>query len=1054
MVTIGDYPHGSLYPHVFIGLGGSGARVVERVAQRIKAMDNWDHQMRNLFKFMAIDTNELDLKDLQNIPPENRIGLQVEQPRKLIDRARRDNDKRVLRWLDPGYRAREGSVDGAGQIRLESRVGYYFNSARISDAIASVIDSTLTANAFRDTESRRVIVYLCASVAGGTGSGCFLSVAYLIADLIREKGLEPQVFGNLMLSTLFTDKVARELHEGIHANSYAALKELELLTRLSYDKHEEVFDYVRTVEPQAEKLARDRPFFMAALFDKPARMRFENETAIIADGIFVTTISPIFERIGSANDNYAKENTELTRLLGDASAIQSGFTKAVGTFGVAAMVVPVREIMEYAAHRFAADAVREYVTFSKVEGAEIVEEDNAIDYDDPRFLRMDEGAKVKLINRSYLSTAQGLARLEDEAQESDTGYWFKLVERVDHGLATRVEDEKGETQRSRSLIEGVKQHTVEIRKDLVQSKASIQSFPFTFMKENVAQYQALVNMLFKHAKASLIAVDEQLEVLVKEHRRGLNFTQLDLDPLTERYLLIRVQEVLHNNWLPEAERRLGLVEANWALGDAAKRELDTVRQSLTDAAGRWFSRRFEKARIHAQEIYNRVVQASMNYLEAKVEVSLLRAMGEFVDRRLEDYLTLSLNAHKDVAQLLDRARVLEAKPISDTNFALALEVLTTFSPESQRLWGLYYEQHLSKGAAKTSLFDRTAISEVIRSGFAAVRDVNGVLKRPTPLEISSRIREGLLTLGRKRLKPLILGENVEGQGGLTLNEALRIEAMLTAKGVLTERDIEEHIENKVRNFKGLVGLLGRIAPETIGDGVVPYKETLLLVPTDVPEDGRIASGLKSAFGVSSNKLIPWKEPFTLIGYVLIANIPMTYFAVVEGKLHEAYHLVLKNPKRSYNLHTDFRWELTLPDLTETGAQETAERSLEFLLDGLGLGIVTPETTEEGKNHLIWATDAKRYDLGPAVSHWVYTLQKHAAEEYIAVSLRASINDARKRLDADGQKAAAAAAAEYIGQELRAIAHRRVDGISNGQDKLNEPLLKIIHSRLSLRAGVQ
>ena len=82
-------------------------------------------------------------------------------------------------------------------------------------------------NNWRQNNPRYYYVYMYCSLAGGTGSGSFLPVPYLIQDLLMRQGWQPRVIGNLVLSTLLTKKVAPDLHPNIHANTYAALKELE-----------------------------------------------------------------------------------------------------------------------------------------------------------------------------------------------------------------------------------------------------------------------------------------------------------------------------------------------------------------------------------------------------------------------------------------------------------------------------------------------------------------------------------------------------------------------------------------------------------------------------------------------------------------------------------------------------------------------------------------------------------------------------------------------------------------------------------------------------------
>ena len=1052
MVNPGPIEPQSLYPHIFIGLGGSGSRVIDRIAGRLERLPQWETKMQGLFHFLAIDTNDFDLKDLAYVPPENRFGIQVQDKKGLVERMRKSSDQRVLRWLDPAYRPREGQNPGAGQIRLEARFGFYFNSPSISQALDRMIQGAIRPNPYRSQRVQRVLVYIYASVAGGTGSGAFLPMAYLAADRVRAAMWEPQVFGHLMLSTLFLDKVQPELHTGIHANSYAALKELEHLTKLSYFQEEEIFDYVRDGGPELEKKVHDRPFFMTSLFDRPSGFSVDDYEAVVADGSFVSTISRIGAVVQGAQDNYSKENTTLTKLLGDTEAVvKAGFTKAFGTYGAAALVVPVRELAEYCAYRFAAQAIEELVTFSRVPAeARMLVEDHAVDYSDPKFIGMDQAAQAGVINASYLSTVQALSRL-DADQERTMGYWFRLVEGVDAGLPTGGVDAQGQVLRESSLVERMQMELTELRSSGIQRNVKIEPQAFTFEKENVAQYDAFQTMLRSQARTSLVQVEEWLNPVVLDLKRGKAVESLNIDPLTERYLLIRLRELLVNRWIPEAERQKRTAESNWALREEVKTQLEEGRRVLAEAAsGRGFISlfardRFGPTRSQVEDVYRGVARSSALYLSATADVAIYRALLEFVEGRLKDYLTLALNSNKDVEALLSEARVLEGSPISATNFALATEVLRTQPPDSKRLWHVYYERYLASGAAKVALFDRDALSTAIRQAFAARRDPAGTMRKPTPLEISRRLREGFLDVGRERLKAYMLGERQIGSAALGLERALEIEADLvlsTGLEPVEESARQKYIVDKVTGFSQQAGLLGRVSPGYGDDGVVKYDERLALLPTGMTENSIVNRALIAALSISEQKLLTWEEPFTLVVYSIIANLPIPYFKVVEAELEPAYYRVLENPTRSYNLHTDLRWEYTLPDLSPGGRQGAADKALDLLVSGLATGVLIAKSGQ-GATELEWQSQGRTYSIGKGPSQWVYLIQKQGMEEIIAKRFQAEVGS-KTAVDVDSARPLAMGLIENL---LADIAGRRLDGFADAEDKLTERLLKVVLERV-------
>ena len=64
---------GTIIPTIFIGLGGTGSRIIDRIAYRAEKLPNWEEQIGPLTQFVAIDTNKLDQNRLLHVPPGNRI---------------------------------------------------------------------------------------------------------------------------------------------------------------------------------------------------------------------------------------------------------------------------------------------------------------------------------------------------------------------------------------------------------------------------------------------------------------------------------------------------------------------------------------------------------------------------------------------------------------------------------------------------------------------------------------------------------------------------------------------------------------------------------------------------------------------------------------------------------------------------------------------------------------------------------------------------------------------------------------------------------------------
>ncbi|MCG8460903.1 MAG: tubulin-like doman-containing protein, partial [Holophagales bacterium] len=453
---------GTLVPTLFLGLGGTGSRIVDRIAERAALLPNWQSQLRPLTHFVSVDTNELDQHKLKAVPPGNRLNIAAFDKSRVIEHYRRSDDRQALQWLDRGYEPRAGIKPGAGQIRVESRLGFYYRSVEIRQRLMQLVSESLADGiTWRQDSPPKFNVYLFSTLAGGTGSGSFLSMAYLVHEVVTARRWQPRVIGNLLLSTLLVDVVGPELHPDIHANTYAALKELEHLTKLDYPeikregRTSEPFVYRRDENQRHVMEVESRPFFLTFLHDRPPHLSLEDPQAAIADAAFLQVFTPLIDNLAGELDNYEKHLEGLTRFPGSLRDVGHGYSKNYGVFGAAALVLPAHDLLEYCALRFAGQALRAQITFGVDRAAP--DDDRAralaklaVDYSDPKFLAMSDEGREAAIHAAFVASVRELAR-QDERDELPDGFWRRLVDKIDLGEITG-RDEKGEVERGESLV--------------------------------------------------------------------------------------------------------------------------------------------------------------------------------------------------------------------------------------------------------------------------------------------------------------------------------------------------------------------------------------------------------------------------------------------------------------------------------------------------------------------------------------------------------------------------------------------------------------------------
>ena len=136
----------------------------------------------------------------------------------------RDNVPDYIRsWLDFNIDPITGT-DGAGGIRQCGRLLMFLNIDRIRDAIGSAIRTMV---AGKPVEALNI--YMMTGIGGGTGSGTFIDLAYIIRQVATE--ILPNrvtMYGYIFMPDVnLARDVTEDTRKFIQKNGYAALNELD-----------------------------------------------------------------------------------------------------------------------------------------------------------------------------------------------------------------------------------------------------------------------------------------------------------------------------------------------------------------------------------------------------------------------------------------------------------------------------------------------------------------------------------------------------------------------------------------------------------------------------------------------------------------------------------------------------------------------------------------------------------------------------------------------------------------------------------------------------------
>lgn len=320
-------------PTVIIGLGGTGYGTLLKLKKRFLNAYGF---VPPIISFLSIDTTE---NAEGSTPAENTAAdgkldhnetfvLQVGNPAGLVN----GTNAHIDEWWPPQIPT-QAITAGAGQVRARGRLALFARANEVYGRIRRAVDDVrnirnqkqMYADQFQVSTRAGVEVHIVGSVAGGTGSGTFLDIAFMARDIVGSDE-QSNFTGVLLLPGIFTRYAGVAL---VKPNAYGALKEIEYLstTKTSFQ-----IDYgVRRVDVTRP------PFDLIYLIDninEQGRVVSEQQDlyGLIADGMYVQIGSQIGADAANAVDNI---KTQIAT-----AGMVKGRSPQYCSFGVASLVMP------------------------------------------------------------------------------------------------------------------------------------------------------------------------------------------------------------------------------------------------------------------------------------------------------------------------------------------------------------------------------------------------------------------------------------------------------------------------------------------------------------------------------------------------------------------------------------------------------------------------------------------------------------------------------------------------------------------------------------------
>jgi hypothetical protein len=214
-----------LHRTLLIGLGGTGVDLLRKFKTHYGKY--YDKEQRYI-QILGIDTTN-QRTDSADPFLENHEFLHLGNPVITSANVMQFRKRNQFRWLPDDLPAFSVAT-GAGMRRLVGHIAYFWRgadvAARIERAMHTLNHAEVSGEFANVVDGAQTRVFILSSVCGGTGTGMFLDIAFLVNHLFARHNYETVRFGMLFLPSTFRQLAQSAQYATLEANGYAALQEL------------------------------------------------------------------------------------------------------------------------------------------------------------------------------------------------------------------------------------------------------------------------------------------------------------------------------------------------------------------------------------------------------------------------------------------------------------------------------------------------------------------------------------------------------------------------------------------------------------------------------------------------------------------------------------------------------------------------------------------------------------------------------------------------------------------------------------------------------------
>ena len=221
-------------PSLFIGLGGIGVSAILKTKALLLDTYGQNGALPPCFSFLGIDTNQQTFSRSVMSKTAGEVSLSVfEQAAAHVHDARAyyRHHRDDMTWIPEQNGNYIANFDyGACSVRTNGRLAFIYNLRNIESYLHHPLHNLARPGCSID-------VHIAFSLCGGTGSGMFLDLAYLLRELSSQFNIPIFLNGYGVMPGVFEHQVssAHPAWDRWRANTYAALHELDYLMSLPAD---------------------------------------------------------------------------------------------------------------------------------------------------------------------------------------------------------------------------------------------------------------------------------------------------------------------------------------------------------------------------------------------------------------------------------------------------------------------------------------------------------------------------------------------------------------------------------------------------------------------------------------------------------------------------------------------------------------------------------------------------------------------------------------------------------------------------------------------------